>query len=160
MKSKVDANVKDRRRFAQEETSTALEKPPGMSLAGQAALAQARPSAEFAVAPIVSAEAIAEIKKVVEQYKIRPPRGWILIKELPPAERIGHILVPEVCQEPPKFGIVIAVGAGEWQMGHEIPPEVKAGDHVTFASFAGEQREILGQKLIQMRTDEIMLIAG
>lgn len=151
------AKVEDKRRFANE---TALTTVPGMSLEGRAALAEARPAAEFAVAPIISEKELAEIKGVVEQYKIRPPRGWILIKELPAAEKVGLILIPQVSQTPPKFGIVIAVGAGEYQNGIQVPPEVKLGDHVTFASFAGEEREILGQKLIQMRTDEIMLIAG
>lgn len=186
MKSKVE----DRRRFAGDRVSREEKKPfdeqgqdrpalenqhlpadykekldalttvPGMSLEGRAALAEARPAPEFAVAPLVSAEAIAEIRKVIEEHKIRPPRGWLLVKELEPGEKIGLILVPDVVQKPAKFGIVLAVGLGEFVNGVEIPPDMKPGDHVKFPTFAGEEDQILGAKVLSMRMDEILLIAG
>ncbi len=151
--------VKDRRRFAGAE-NTALEKAPGMSLEGRAALAEARPAPEFAVAPIVAAEELAKVQEVLKENKIRVPRGWLLLKKLPKGEKIGSLIVPEVCQKEIQFGIVLLVGRGEYQNGIEIPPDVNPGNHVEFPPFGGIDKELLGADVIMIRQDEVMLIAG
>lgn len=134
--------------------------PEHLSPAAREALATARPEAEFAVSPVLTEEAKEGIAAVIAKHKIRPPRGWILIKHIPAAQRIGLILVPEAAEQPPDFGIVVAVGAGTYQNGQLVPPEVSIGNHVTFPKFAGIEVKVAGETLTQLREDEVMLIAG
>ena len=145
---------------AGEEHTTALDKPPGMSLAGQAALAEARPQPEFAVAPQVTVDEVAQIKQVIADLKIRCPRGWLLAKVLPPGEKIGSIILPEVCQNNADFAIVLEVGKGEFQYGVELPVDVKPGNHIMLPPFAGQEKKVLGADVLMLRQDEVQLIAG
>jgi co-chaperonin GroES (HSP10) len=151
--------VIDRRRHVAPETE-AIEKAPGMSIQGQQALAEAVPEAKFGETPVLSEVAKQSLEAIIAELKIRPPRGWVLIKKVPATERIGHILVPDVAQKEVEFGIVVTVGKGQIIHGVEIPMEVKMGNHVTFPPFAGVNVKIAGEELTQIREDEIMLIAG
>jgi chaperonin GroES len=155
--------VSDRRRFKQKPETDLVPadyRGPGMSLAGREALAEAAPKPEFAVNPIVTQQEVAAITQVIQDHKIRCPRGWLLVHKLPPGEKIGSIIMPDVLQRDVEFGIVLAVGAGEFKDGVEVPPEVKAGNHVMFPPFAGQDNKVLGADVLQMRQDEIVLIAG
>lgn len=172
---KNDNLVIDKRRLARvpvstdgEELQLVNENPhvpaeyqgPGMAIEGVKALEEARPQPEFAVAPIVSAEAIAQIEQVLKENKIRVPRGWLLLKKLPPGQKFGSIIIPDVCQKDVQFGIVLLVGKGEYQNGIEIPPDVNPGNHVEFPPFGGIDKQLLGADVIMIRQDEVMLISG
>ena len=164
MKKNDNLVIDKRRRFDPEEQErvdqAAIEKAPNMSPEGKKALIEATPEARFAETPVMTDDHKQAIEKIIAELKIRPPRGWIMIKKVPQAERIGLVLVPDVAQKEVEFGIVIAVGKGQIVHGVEIPVEVKMGNHVTFPPFAGVNVKIAGEEFTQIREDEIMLIAG
>jgi len=159
---KNDNLVIDKRRVREPEpeAETALEKAPGMSIAGQMALAEARPQPEFAVAPMVAADELQKIQETIKEFKIRCPRGWLLAKVLPPGEKIGLILLPEVCQRNADFAIVLEVGKGEFQNGIELPVDVKPGNHIMLPPYSGQEQKVLGADVLMIRQDEVQLIAG
>lgn len=131
-----------------------------MTDTGREALGHATPPAEFAVSPVMSEEAKQQIQALLVELKIRPRRGWILVKIMPSAGRIGHVLIPDVREDKPEMGIVVAVGGAHYENGGLVEPEVEIGCHVTFPKFCGLEVTVAGEKLLQLREDEIMLIAG
>lgn len=157
----VDERVKnlplvvDRRRFS-EDQEEALEK---MSDAGRAAVLSARPEAEFGIEPILSDESRAKLAAIIDEYDIVPPRGWVLVAQMPTAERAGVILIPSAAEQPPEIGIVIAVSEGTYEHGNLVPSQLQMGYHVTFPKFAGITVKLGNVELLQMREDEIMTIS-
>lgn len=91
--------------------------------------------------------------------KIRPLRDKVVVKRLEEAEEKtpGGIIIPDTAKEKPQMGEVIAVGKGKiLQDGKVIPPDVKVGDKVLFARYAGTEIKIDGQEYLIMSEDEIL----
>lgn len=91
--------------------------------------------------------------------KVRPLRDKVVIKRIEEVEEKtpGGIIIPDTAKEKPQMGEVIAVGKGKiLQDGKIIPPDVKVGDKVLFARYAGTEIKIDGQEYIIMSEDEIL----
>jgi chaperonin GroES len=71
--------------------------------------------------------------------RIRPLHDRIIVKRLEEEEKTkGGIIIPDTAKEKPIEGKVIAVGDGKIKEdGTKIPLEVKKGDRVLFAKYAG-----------------------
>ncbi len=119
------------------------------------------PPSEFGVRPVLTAAKKQQLERICREYGIRPPRGWILVKQVPAAEiTSGGIVIPDCSQRAEAWGIVVAVGQGTLHNGTLVAPEVEAGNHVKFPLHCGEEQEIDGEKLLMIREDEVMLIAS
>ncbi len=61
----------------------------------------------------------------------------------------GGIILPDTAQEKQSHGIVLEVGPGAWneKSTERIPMNVKVGDDVLFARYAGDEIECEGEKL-------------
>jgi len=71
----------------------------------------------------------------------------------------GGIIIPDTAKERPQEGEVVAVGKGRrTNSGERIEPEVKQGDRVLFAKYAGNEIEIESTKYLVMKEDEILAI--
>jgi chaperonin GroES len=71
----------------------------------------------------------------------------------------GGIIIPDTAKERPQEGEVVAVGKGRrTNSGERIEPEVKTGDRVLFAKYAGNEIEIESTKYLVMKEDEILAI--
>ncbi len=71
----------------------------------------------------------------------------------------GGIIIPDTAKERPQEGEVVAVGKGRrTNSGDRIEPEVKTGDRVLFAKYAGNEIEIESTKYLVMKEDEILAI--
>ena len=71
----------------------------------------------------------------------------------------GGIIIPDTAKERPQEGEVVAVGKGRrTNSGDRIEPEVKKGDRVLFAKYAGNEIEIESTKYLVMKEDEILAI--
>jgi chaperonin GroES len=92
--------------------------------------------------------------------KVRPLRDRIIIKRLEEEEKTkGGIIIPETAKEKPIEGRVIAVGNGKVKEdGTKVPVEVKKGDRVLFAKYAGTEIKIDGEEHMMMREDDILAI--
>ena len=69
----------------------------------------------------------------------------------------GQLVLPETAKEKPQQGNVLAVGAGRYdEDGERIPMDVKVGDKVLFAKYAGTEIKIDGKKLLIMKETDIL----
>lgn len=92
--------------------------------------------------------------------QIRPLHDRIIVKRLEEEERTkGGIIIPDTAKEKPIEGKVIAVGDGKTKEdGKKIPMEIKRGDRVLFAKYAGTEVKIDGEEHLMMREDDILAI--
>lgn len=93
------------------------------------------------------------------KVKITPLRDKVVVKRIEEEEQKtpGGIIIPDTAKEKPQIGEVVAVGKGKiLQDGKVIPPEVKVGDRVLFAKYAGTEIKIEGEEYLIMSEDEIL----
>lgn len=90
--------------------------------------------------------------------KIRPLQDRILIKRLEEEEKTkGGIIIPDTAKEKPMEGKVVAVGKGKVQEdGKVLPLDVKVGDRILFAKYAGTDVKIEGEDHLILREEEIL----
>jgi chaperonin GroES len=71
----------------------------------------------------------------------------------------GGIIIPDTAKERPQEGEVVAVGKGRRNnAGERMELEVKKGDRVLFAKYAGNEIEIESSKYLVVKEDEILAI--
>ena len=90
--------------------------------------------------------------------KIRPLQDRVIVKRVEEEEKTkGGIIIPDTAKEKPMEGKVIAVGKGKLLEDGKIHPvDVKAGDRVLFAKYAGTEVKIDGEEHLIMREDDIL----
>ena len=72
----------------------------------------------------------------------------------------GGIVLPETAKEKPQQGLIVAAGPGDRdEDGKRIPMDVKTGDKVLFAKYAGTEMKLDGKKLLILReTDTLGIV--
>jgi chaperonin GroES len=71
----------------------------------------------------------------------------------------GGIVLPETAKEKPQKGKILSVGPGDRdEEGRRIPMDVKVGDTVLFAKYAGTEVKVEGKKLLILRESDILAI--
>lgn len=92
--------------------------------------------------------------------KVRPLHDRVIVQRLEEEEKTkGGIIIPDTAKEKPIEGKVIAVGAGRIKKdGKKIPLEVKKGDRVLYAKYAGTEVKIDGGEYLMMKEDDILAI--
>ena len=92
--------------------------------------------------------------------KIKPIGEKILLKRLEAEEKTaGGIVLPDTAKEKPKQGEIIAVGEGKLlDSGERAEFQVKPGDRVIFASYAGTDVKVEGEEYLLMSEDDILAI--
>ena len=71
----------------------------------------------------------------------------------------GGIVLPETAKEKPQKGKVISAGPGDRnEKGDRIQMDVKAGDTVLFAKYAGTEIKVDGKKLLILRESDVLAI--
>jgi chaperonin GroES len=90
---------------------------------------------------------------------IRPLGDRVVIEPVEQEETIagGMLVLPETAKEKPQQGNVLAVGAGRRdEAGKRIDMDVKAGDKVLFAKYAGTEIKVDGKKLLILKESDIL----
>jgi chaperonin GroES len=92
--------------------------------------------------------------------KIRPLHDRLIVKRLEEEEKTkGGIIIPDTAKEKPIEGKVIAAGEGRIKKdGKKIPMEVKKGDRILFAKYAGTEVKIDGEEHLMMKEDDVVAI--
>ncbi|MBF0097458.1 MAG: co-chaperone GroES [Magnetococcales bacterium] len=90
--------------------------------------------------------------------KIRPLHDRVVVKRSSEEERTASgIIIPDTAKEKPIQGEVLAVGKGAvLEDGKVRPMDVKVGDTVLFAKYAGTEVKLDGEELLIMRETDIM----
>ena len=93
---------------------------------------------------------------------LKPIRDYVVIKRDESPGASGRIIIPESAKKQPRFGMVIATGPGKYEArpGCEkavlIPMQVKTGDRVMFATFAGTEFDQDGEKFVLMEEEHVL----
>jgi chaperonin GroES len=92
--------------------------------------------------------------------KFRPLHDRIVVSRVAAEEKTaGGIIIPDTAKEKPQEGRVVAVGPGKRDKdGKLIPLEVREGDRVLFARWAGTEVTLDAQEQMIMKEDDLMAV--
>lgn len=89
---------------------------------------------------------------------LRPLGDRVVVKALA-RETVtkSGIVLPDTTKEKPQEGEILAVGSGKvLDNGKRVTPEVKVGQRVLFAKYAGTEMKIDGVEYLILRETDIM----
>jgi chaperonin GroES len=92
---------------------------------------------------------------------MRPLGDRLIVEPIEQDEMIagGKLVLPETAKEKPQQGNVLAIGSGRRdEDGKRIDMDVKLGDKVLFAKYAGTEIKLEGKKLLIMKESDILAI--
>jgi chaperonin GroES len=97
----------------------------------------------------------------VSASTLKPLGDRVLVKVLEQEDKTaGGILLPDTAREKPQLGEVTAVGPGrKTEDGNVVPTEVKVGDKVLYAKYAGTEIKIVGSDYLLLTEKDILAIA-
>lgn len=86
--------------------------------------------------------------------KLKPMDDRLLIKLTEEKEQTkGGIIIPDSAKEKPQRGEVIAVGTDQ-----DLQQYIKAGDHVLFSKYAGQEIKIHDEEYLILTRGDILAI--
>lgn len=89
--------------------------------------------------------------------KLRILGDRVMVKPVEEEEtKEGKIVIPDTAKERPQEGIVVAVGEGRKNEDGELEkPDVKEGDRVIYAKYAGHEVKIDDEDYIILDSDQV-----
>lgn len=92
--------------------------------------------------------------------EMRPLHDRVIIRRIEKSNTTASgIIIPQSAAEKPSKGEVVAIGKGKTTVdGKVIPLDVKVGDQVMFAQYAGTEITISNETLLVMSESEIVAI--
>ncbi len=97
---------------------------------------------------------------MASKVNLRPLGDRVIVEPIEQEEVTATgLYIPETAKEKPQQGNVLAVGAGRVDdSGKRIAMDVKAGDKVLFAKYAGTEVKVDGKKLLILKESDILAI--
>jgi chaperonin GroES len=91
---------------------------------------------------------------------LKPLGDRVLVEPIEQEEvTAGGIVLPETAKEKPQQGKVLAAGPGARdEDGKRIAMDVKVGDKVLYAKYAGTEFKMDGKKLLILRESDLLAI--
>jgi chaperonin GroES len=91
---------------------------------------------------------------------LKPLGDRLVVKRQEAGEKTkGGIILPDTAKEKPQMGKVVAVGDGKiMKDGKRQSMQVKKGDSILFSSYAGDEFELAGDKVLLMREEEVLAV--
>ena len=92
---------------------------------------------------------------------LRPLADRLIVEPLEQEERTPTgLFIPETAKEKPQQGRVLAVGPGAYMEGKSkrVPLDVKKGDTILFAKYAGNEVKLYGKELKILKESEVLAI--
>lgn len=93
--------------------------------------------------------------------KLRPLADRLVVEPIDREETFagGALVLPETAKEKPQQGKVLAVGLGRLDdSGKRVAMDVKAGDEVLFAKYAGTEVKIEDKKLLILKETDVLAV--
>ena len=95
--------------------------------------------------------------------KVAPLADRVVVKPLEDGETMrGGLYIPDTAKEKPQQGEIVAVGPGrvDEKSGNRVPMEVKVGDKVLYAKYAGSEVTLDGENRLILRESDVLAIIG
>ena len=91
---------------------------------------------------------------------MRPLHDRVIVHRLDEGEQqVGGIIIPDTAKEKPQQGTIIAAGNGKANgNGKRVRLDVKAGDRILFAKYAGQEIKIDGREYFIMKEDDVLAV--
>jgi chaperonin GroES len=101
-----------------------------------------------------------EIRMASKGTNLRPLADRLIVEAVEQEETTASgLYIPETAKEKPQQGNVLAVGPGRVDdNGKTIKMDVKVGDKVLFAKYAGTEVKMDGKKLLIMKEADILAV--
>ncbi len=95
-----------------------------------------------------------------KKLNLRPLGDRVVVEPMEKEERTASgIILPETAKEKPQEGTVLAAGPGRTDDdGKRVPMDVKVGDVVLYAKYAGTEVKIDDKKLLILKESDILAI--
>ena len=91
--------------------------------------------------------------------KVKPLFDKVVVESIGTEERTSSgFILPSASQEKQQMAVVVAVGPGGIIDGKEIVMQVKVGDKVLCAQYAGSDFKVDGKELTIIRQNDILAI--
>ncbi len=89
----------------------------------------------------------------------RPLHDRVVVRRIEAEEKTkGGIIIPDTAKEKPQEGEIIAVGPGRFEDGKREPMDVKEGQKVLYAKYAGTEFKVDGEDLLIVSQKDILAI--
>ncbi|NMB11757.1 MAG: co-chaperone GroES [Firmicutes bacterium] len=89
--------------------------------------------------------------------QIKPLADRVVVRAIEMEEKTkSGIVLPDTAKEKPQEGEIMAVGPGRYEDGKLVPMNVKKGDRVLFAKYAGTEIKLDGEEYLIMRESDIL----
>lgn len=73
----------------------------------------------------------------------------------------GGIVLPDTAKEKPQEGSIVAAGPGRvMEDGTRVPLDVKVGDNVLYAKYAGTEYRMNDEDLLILKETDILAVVG
>jgi len=91
---------------------------------------------------------------------LKPLGDRVVVEPLEQEETTASgLILPETAKEKPQKGTVLAVGpGGRDEDGGHVALDVKTGDMVLFAKYAGTEFKVDGKKLLILKENDLLAI--
>ena len=93
--------------------------------------------------------------------KLRPLADRVVVEPIEREETFagGALVLPDTAKEKPQQGLVLAVGPGARdEDGDHIEMDVKVGDKVLFAKYAGTEIKVDNKKVLILKENDILAV--
>lgn len=89
---------------------------------------------------------------------LRPLNDKVIVRRVEAdSKTAGGIFLPEQAKEKPRQGVIEAVGEGRLlDDGRRVSLQVKPGDRVLFASYAGTEIKVDGSELLVLGEEDVL----
>ena len=97
---------------------------------------------------------------MADKFNLKPLGDRLVVEPQEKEERTASgIILPETAKEKPQEGTVLAAGPGRMdEDGDRIAMDVKVGDVVLYAKYAGTEVKINDKKLLILKESDILAI--
>jgi chaperonin GroES len=103
-----------------------------------------------------------KMDSVLTKINVRPLADRVVVEPMEEEEVTfagGKLVLPETAKEKPQKGVVLAVGPGRKDDdGKVIALDVKEGDQVLYAKYAGTEIKIEGKKFLILKESDILAV--
>ncbi|MFO1540121.1 MAG: co-chaperone GroES [Chloroflexota bacterium] len=91
--------------------------------------------------------------------KLRPLGDRVVIQPTPREEMTkSGIVLPDTAKEKPQEGTIVAAGPGRLDDGEREPMDVKVGDKVLYAKYAGTEFKVDGEEFLIVSQKDILAV--
>ena len=94
--------------------------------------------------------------------KLHPLGDRVVVKPKEDLEvRKSGLVIPDTAKEKPQEGLILAIGPGRLdEDGERIKMDVKVGDKVLYAKYAGTEVKLEGEEYMILKETDILAIVG